>query len=492
MTEQPTSPAPDAGEKPHGTTDKPHGAAEGLRGLRRSRDERMLAGVLGGLAQRLGIDPVLLRIVTVVLAVFGGVGIVIYAAGWLLIPDEGADRSIAEQALGRSDDRPEPATLWLAGGLTLAVLFAAGATFGSGIGPVLLVLAAAGVIVLMRRDGDAPTSRFTDRVPDGEPTGPTSDDATTGAASPDDHVASGDADTVEGDTAAEHPSVEDEPHGIEADEFRRPEPSGAAASGQHPEYVHSFTAEPASAWPDPPDWPASDIGQTGFEVPEPPVADGKPPRSNLGALTLSVAAVALGILAIVDAAGPAIPASAYVALALAIIGAGLLIGAWFGRSRGLIALGLIGTLIALPVTAVGDVLDWDLTGEDRLITIDDAAELPEGPQSHGMGRVVYDLTDLEFPPDDGRVLDISQNVGQLQIIVPPEVDVTLNASTGMGHIAAFDTDVGGHQDITVTDAGPDGAGGGVLTLDLSLKLGEILVERADLPATELGDQGVAR
>jgi hypothetical protein len=432
---------------------------------------------------------VLLRIVTVVLAIFGGVGIVIYAAGWLLIPEEGTDRSIAEQALGRSDDRPEPATLWLAGGLVVAVLFAAGATFGSGVGPVLLVLAAAGVIVMLRRDGDAPSSRLTDRAPDDEPV---PDDATAGdaaAAPAADQVPPGDADAgdpLSSDTA--EAATADEPHGIEP-----PSEAETATTGDdRPEYVHSFTApvQPASAWPDPPDWPASDT--LDYEPLGRAAEPEKPAKSHLGSLTLSAVAVALGVLAIVDAAGAGIAASAYVALALAIIGAGLLIGTWLGRSRALIAWGLIGTLLVLPATALGDFLDWELSGEDRTVTIDDAAALPEGPVSHSMGRVVYDMSDLELADGEDVALDVSHNIGQLQIIVPPEVDVTVNASTGMGHIAAFGVDVGGHQDITTTDLGADGEGGGTLTLDLALELGEITVERADVPAGDANSQGVAQ
>jgi phage shock protein PspC (stress-responsive transcriptional regulator) len=56
--------------------------------LRRSRTERMLGGVCGGLAESLDIDPALLRITVVALTVLGvGVTIPIYAAIWLLAPE---------------------------------------------------------------------------------------------------------------------------------------------------------------------------------------------------------------------------------------------------------------------------------------------------------------------------------------------------------------------------------------------------------------------
>lgn len=58
------------------------------RVLRRSRDERVIGGVCAGLGRYLGIDPVLLRIAFVVLAIAGGGGVVLYIVGWILIPEE--------------------------------------------------------------------------------------------------------------------------------------------------------------------------------------------------------------------------------------------------------------------------------------------------------------------------------------------------------------------------------------------------------------------
>lgn len=56
--------------------------------LIRSESDRMVAGVAGGLAQYLNIDPALVRIGFVLLAVFGGSGLIIYLAMWLIVPTE--------------------------------------------------------------------------------------------------------------------------------------------------------------------------------------------------------------------------------------------------------------------------------------------------------------------------------------------------------------------------------------------------------------------
>jgi phage shock protein C len=57
------------------------------RVLRRSRDERVIGGVCGGLGRYLGLDPVLLRIAFVILALAGGGGLLLYVVAWILIPE---------------------------------------------------------------------------------------------------------------------------------------------------------------------------------------------------------------------------------------------------------------------------------------------------------------------------------------------------------------------------------------------------------------------
>jgi len=56
--------------------------------LYRSRTNRKLAGVCGGLAQYFNTDATLIRVLFVVLAVLGGSGLVIYLAMWIIVPNE--------------------------------------------------------------------------------------------------------------------------------------------------------------------------------------------------------------------------------------------------------------------------------------------------------------------------------------------------------------------------------------------------------------------
>ena len=62
--------------------------------LYRPVNDRMFAGVASGIARYLGADVTAVRIILAVLAFVGGAGVPIYLAGWLLIPEEGAEQSI--------------------------------------------------------------------------------------------------------------------------------------------------------------------------------------------------------------------------------------------------------------------------------------------------------------------------------------------------------------------------------------------------------------
>jgi phage shock protein C len=58
------------------------------RKLYRSRTNRQVAGVCGGLAQHFNVDATLIRVLFVLLAVLGGSGLVLYVAMWIIIPKE--------------------------------------------------------------------------------------------------------------------------------------------------------------------------------------------------------------------------------------------------------------------------------------------------------------------------------------------------------------------------------------------------------------------
>jgi phage shock protein C len=65
--------------------------------LRRSRDNRVIAGVAGALGEYLGIDPLLLRVAFVALVFAGGVGVLLYLVCWIVIPAEKAGETASSQ-----------------------------------------------------------------------------------------------------------------------------------------------------------------------------------------------------------------------------------------------------------------------------------------------------------------------------------------------------------------------------------------------------------
>lgn len=87
-----------------------------LRGLGITRgSDRWFAGVAGGIAEKAGIDPIIVRGVFVVLAVLGGPGILLYALGWLLLPDRSGRIHVEDIFRGRAET----------GVLIAAIVFAA-------------------------------------------------------------------------------------------------------------------------------------------------------------------------------------------------------------------------------------------------------------------------------------------------------------------------------------------------------------------------------
>ncbi|WP_158542926.1 PspC domain-containing protein [Phytoactinopolyspora halophila] len=510
MTEQP----PDASAS-EATATTPPDRDEGFRALRRSRDDRVVAGVLDGLGRKLGIDPMILRIVTAVLAVFGGVGIAIYALAWLLIPAEGDQASVLEQAIGRDEVRDAAAVpLALAlGAITLiSAVVIIGGSFSS---LVLLTLAGFGLYVLVKRHGEA-----------GDP----------GAAG---HArSSGDAGWIPG---ADRPADDEREPGSQLDGGRAPERvwEGTAARDAteaeraeperaEAERAESGRAEPerfepertpaepvswtsraqspvySSGWPEGPDWnvPGGHTGYDGvYRAPEQaPFSagpDGRgadtgddPERTGpaLGWLTFCVSLVSVGVLALFDASGALDPGALYLVMPLGVIAIGLLVGTWIGRARSMIGWGIVLTVALVPGTLVAN---WDtLMGRHVMVAEADPAALPGEPVNHAVGQLIYDLSALEL--DEGQTVDLELHlaVGSMQIIVPEDVDVAVDGNVTLGNMQAFDEAYSGFgQQRQIIAEGPAGIDGGTIELDLDVSVGNIQIERTDEagPATDDGD-----
>jgi phage shock protein C len=76
---------------------------EGRKQLIRPLSGRMVAGVCAGIGDYLGVDPNIVRVVFAALTIFSiGAGALVYLVAWVVIPEEGEKRSIADNYLGKN------------------------------------------------------------------------------------------------------------------------------------------------------------------------------------------------------------------------------------------------------------------------------------------------------------------------------------------------------------------------------------------------------
>jgi phage shock protein PspC (stress-responsive transcriptional regulator) len=123
-----------------------------VKRLERSRTDKVLAGVSGGLGRYFDLRPAVFRLGFVVLTILGGAGVLVYLTAVLVMPKEGEERSIAEDVL--ANRREHPGRLVALGLVAVAVfsLLARADTWPSA-GAAWALLAIAGLIFLWTRRG---------------------------------------------------------------------------------------------------------------------------------------------------------------------------------------------------------------------------------------------------------------------------------------------------------------------------------------------------
>lgn len=75
-----------------------------MKSLTRSRTDRVIAGVCGGLGQYFGVDPVIIRLIFVVITILGGAGVLAYIVMWIIVPEDG-QKSYAESIKKDIDEK---------------------------------------------------------------------------------------------------------------------------------------------------------------------------------------------------------------------------------------------------------------------------------------------------------------------------------------------------------------------------------------------------
>jgi phage shock protein PspC (stress-responsive transcriptional regulator) len=346
--------------------------------LRRDPHHRVLGGVAAGISKTYGIDLALVRVLWIVAGI-AWVGVPAYIVAWIAIPKERD---------GENDDRDIPrdfGMLVALGLIGIGVLVAVhqifpGAWHAGRIGGPLLLIAAGVAILIIRR----PPDELPEEAPEVAP-----------------------VDTPLQETIVEEAVVPS------------PEP-------------------PASAWTQTETWPA------------PPTRDErraerrhyrrKRPRPFLTPITIAILFIGAGVTGLVQASG-AVDVNLTVALAIAtaFVGGVMVLSTWFGRAHGLIAVGVILSLL----TAAASVVDIPLSGGfgNPMYRPRNVSELKTHYELAG-GVLHLDFNELGgFEPGVTYTVNANVGAGELHVNVPS--GTVIHASVKAGAIDMLGTKTGG-------------------------------------------------
>ncbi|GIF19367.1 phage shock protein PspC (stress-responsive transcriptional regulator) [Actinoplanes tereljensis] len=416
--------------------------------LVRPRQGRYVAGVCVALARATNTDPVLWRVLVAVLGILSGVGVLLYLIGWLIIPAEGDTASPIESLLGKGRSGMAPLSVVLLGA---AAVISFGFIVHDGMRASLLAAAVIlGAVLLIKRSNGTtfPSAPPPTEPPVGFPSAPGEPVAAYAPAS------------FGAPPAAPGPAAEPVTEKLPP----RP-PFSPPPSGYRPPFA------PHGPW-------AGTGTHQGvpLQVPRPPKPP-KPPRerSKLGRLTFFAVLMVLGTMAAIGMAGASIAVSAYFAAALITIALGLIVGAWFGRARGLIALAIltsIGLFISNGVERWGGEVGKSVYRPQTIAAVADRYDFTAG-------SATLDLRDVDFTGQT-QSITMTMKVGQMRVLLPPTVDTVADVQLDGGRAVLFGQEfTGDRADTTksVTDLGTDGTGGGTLKLDLQMDTGNVEVLR---------------
>ncbi len=326
------------------------------RTMRRSATDRKLLGVCAGFAEHYGMDPLVVRIAVAVLALFGGLGVVLYLAGaaWLPEPGDNSDILSGRRLL----------LLILAALAALVIVPNLVLPFGDGTG-VVVVIALIVLLVLLARRPAAPV-----------------------AADP-------------------------------------------------PTEVLDMTSPPVEEFTETAAYAATPYPRAPY--PQPPEPQTPRQRSYLGVIALCLSLIWFGLAWTMNAADlTSMSAVTIFGVSLAILGGGILVGAWIGRARWLVLLALPLALTVWGLSAVpdgvrlGEAGDWAGAGIGETVFQPTAAN-PDDFE-WGFGTATIDVADWEQYPSVEQI-SASVGVGEIVITVPDTWDVVVAAEVGAGSIS---------------------------------------------------------
>lgn len=388
--------------------------------MHRSGNERIFAGVCGGLGEHFGVNAWWFRWAFIFLALFAGIGVLVYVLAWIVIPGPDEDEPIIAGWVQGVD--------WSDGGTVFGIvlvgaaviLFATQVIHVSGLLVLASVLFLIGVLlyrgdlIVPRRNGDS-TPPSTD--------GPTVEATVVAVTETDGEVE---------EVVVEVVDTEDD---------------GTSAS----------TVDAADVPP---------------PIPTKPQRPPKPPRerSMLGRLTIAVGLIVVATMALVEVSDLSVTIEPfyYFAAIIAVLGFGLLVGAWVGRARWLIFIGLL----VIPMLWLSLLLpvSWDFSiGEFHY----DPTSIEEVAESYdqGMGQMTIDLNGLSaIELAEVGTIHASLGFGEMIVRLPDDVGAVLLADVTAGEVSGpFNTVSGIGVDVT-REIGPEPR---ALVLDLEVGAGTI-------------------
>lgn len=451
----------------------PGSAAAPRERVTRSRRPKVVGGVCTGLGRYFDLDPVIIRVPLVVLAVVGGLGLVFYGLAWLLLPAEGEQENEARRLLsGRVEANALVAVLLALAGCGLFL-----ASYGSHTMPFSLLLAGAVA-------GAAHWSRHRRRAEAAEAGGASVDAATAHAvadAPPEAHAPP----APDAPSWWRTPLTKDGGHEPpESGRFAEGSGTGTGAGTGVGNGTDAGTATGAGAgtgylWGPADGAPHSTGGE-------------RPPRRRGGGrlggplTALAVLAFLAGLFGAGQTQGHwGAGLRAGFACALAVYGAGLVVAAFVGRigfgtyAMSAVTAALLAFALVLPADLAPHHADWSPNSA--------AALRPDYHLDTGSGAL--DLRRLHLT--DGRTVRTRARVevGRLNVVVPRDARVRIDARVGSGQIRTPTQNSGSGGGFRSTDGvrrhahlvalPPGGAKPkGTVVLSLDVRLGQVEIDRA--------------
>lgn len=425
-------------------------AAAAPHRFRRDRRSKVLAGVCAGLGRQCDMDPVIFRITLAVLSATGGIGLIFYGFAWLFVPyDDEEENEVRKLFTGRVDGQALAAVLFaLVGcGVFLSMLNNASVlTFA-----VVLSLLLAGAGYWSQQRG----------APDPDPLAAQA-------------VADAPPEAQAPPVATAYPSWWRDPIVKDGTHVGGTGYLWGPGDSRDRDIADVIDVRLAPSYPH---WPADQ------RAPRPVPQRTRGPRWIGGwVFLLALFAGALGTAAKWDDQALGTSLQAGLACALVVFGLGIAISAFLGRTG---AGSVFLAIVTAGLLAASAALPKDLTTHWERLTWQPAAVADvQTKYDLGNGVGTLDLTRLRLAKGQTVATDAEVGVGQLKVIVPPNVTVKLSVDVRVGDIQLpgddkkdVDVEPGKHKQVTLTPA-TGVKSTGTLDLDLQVGVGQAEVSRA--------------